>query len=67
VTSVKEIDPSVELTDQGLDSLGATQFLTTLQEHLGLELDADLLFDYPLVDPLIDFLEQRVSAGSAVG
>jgi acyl transferase domain-containing protein/acyl carrier protein len=57
VTNIREIDPDIELTDQGLDSLGATQFVTTLEETLGIELDSDLLFDYPLLDQLVGFLE----------
>ena len=59
VTGVSEIDPEIELTDQGLDSMGATQFVTTLQTSLGVELDTDLLFDYPLFDQLVGFLESQ--------
>lgn len=59
VTSIQEIDPEVDLTDQGLDSLGATQFVTTIQKGLGIELDADLLFDYPLIDQLVSYLESK--------
>jgi acyl carrier protein len=65
VTNIQEIDPAVELTEQGLDSLAATQFLTTLQQRLGVELDVDLLFDYPLVDQLVAFLEKKHSAAGA--
>ena len=57
VTGIQDIDPEVDLTDQGLDSLGATQFLSTLQQQLEIELDADLLFDYPLFDQLVVFLK----------
>jgi acyl transferase domain-containing protein/acyl carrier protein len=58
VTNVKEIDPGVELSEQGLDSMGATQFVTTLQERLGMEVDTDLLFDHPLVDQFVEALEK---------
>ena len=60
VTGISDIDGEVDLTDQGLDSMGATQFVTTLQEQLGIVLDADLLFDYPLLDQLTLFLESLV-------
>ena len=63
VTNIKEIDPAVELTDQGLDSLGATQFITTIEEGVGMELDADLLFDFPLMDQLVGFLESKIGIG----
>ena len=59
LTNVKTIDPDVGLTDQGLDSMGATQFVATLQESLGVEVDTDLLFDYPLVDQLVAVLEKK--------
>lgn len=63
VTNIQTIDASVALTEQGLDSLGATQFLTTLEQRLGVELEADLLFDYPLVDQLVAFLEKKRAGG----
>ena len=62
VTNIQTIDAAVALTEQGLDSLGATQFLTTLEQRLGVELEADLLFDYPLVDQLVAFLEKKRAA-----
>jgi 3-oxoacyl-(acyl-carrier-protein) synthase/acyl carrier protein len=58
LTNVKDIDPNVGLMDQGLDSMGATQFVATLQERLGIEVDTDLLFEHPLVDQLVDVLEK---------
>jgi acyl transferase domain-containing protein len=57
VTRIKDIDPSVPLTDQGLDSLGTAQFATMLQQRLGVEVSTDLLFDYPLVEDLVAALE----------
>lgn len=59
LTGVETIEPDIALTDQGLDSLSATDFLSTLQKNLGIELDTDLLFDYPLFDSLADHLEQQ--------
>jgi 3-oxoacyl-(acyl-carrier-protein) synthase/acyl carrier protein len=59
LTGIDEIMPDVALTDQGLDSLSATDFVSKLQKGLGIELDTDLLFDYPLVDPLVAYLEER--------
>ncbi len=59
LTGIKSIDPEVEFTNQGLDSLSATQFLTTLQQEFGVELDPDLLFDYPIIGDLVDFLKEK--------
>ncbi len=64
LTGIETIIPDVALTDQGLDSLSATDFVATLQKNLNIELDTDLLFDYPLIDPLVTFLEETLgSAG----
>lgn len=72
LTGIKEIDPDVDLTDQGLDSLSATEFVATLEKELTITLDTDLLFDYPFVEELIRFLEQSlpdksISASSEEG
>lgn len=58
LTGIKGIDPDVDLTDQGLDSLSATQLISSLQERLGVELDVDLIFDYPLFDQLTSRLKE---------
>ncbi len=58
LTGIETITPDIALTDQGLDSLSATDFVGTLQKELGIDLDTDLLFDYPLIDPLVTFLEE---------
>jgi len=66
LTGIEGIDPDVDLTDQGLDSLSATQFVTSLQEGLGVELDVDLIFDNPLVDSLVAALEEKSQPVSSV-
>ena len=54
VTNIESIDPDVELIEQGLDSMSITEFVTQLQSSLDIEIDPDLLFEYPLPDQLID-------------
>jgi acyl carrier protein len=61
LTGITSIETEVELTNQGLDSLSATQFLTTLQERFGVELDSDLLFDYPFIDDLVNILKEKLT------
>jgi acyl transferase domain-containing protein len=65
LTGISDIEADIELTDQGLDSMSATQFISTLQEKLGIELDADLLFDYPLFDQLTAVLEEKTGRGTS--
>jgi len=62
LTGINEIDPDVDLMDQGLDSLSATQFISSLQEELGIELDTDLLFDFPFIDQMVAALEEKLPA-----
>jgi|GEM_PF-604353 len=67
LTGIQNIDPDIALTDQGLDSLSATQFMTSLQEKLKVELDTDLLFDYPTYDQLVVHLGEITGAGTGGG
>ena len=60
LTGIEEIDPDIDLTDQGLNSLSATEFVTTLEKALNIELDADLLFDNPFIDQLVDYLQKKL-------
>jgi acyl transferase domain-containing protein/acyl carrier protein len=53
LTSIQEIDPDIELTDQGLDSLSGTELIAQLEKTLNVELDPDILFDFPLPDQFI--------------
>jgi len=54
--------PSDEpLMAAGLDSLGAVELHNALQESMGVELPSTLMFDYPSVDAIADFLHKRQS------
>ncbi len=52
----KQIDPRTPLGDLGLDSLLAVELRNTLATALGKPLPATLLFDYPSIDSLTDYL-----------
>jgi acyl carrier protein len=60
LTGIREIDPELDLTDQGLDSLSATEFVSTLEKELKIEIDSDILFENPFVDQLVGALQQAV-------
>jgi len=60
ITAIEEIDPEIELIEQGLDSIGALEFVTSIQEAYGIELDPDFLFEYPLMDQMIEQINEMI-------
>ena len=51
-----EIDPHVSFNEYGLDSSAAIGLTGDLQEWLGQNLDPTLLFDYPTIEALANYL-----------
>jgi acyl transferase domain-containing protein len=64
LTNVQEIDPDIELTDQGLDSMSAAELITHLETAFNIEIDPDILFEYPLRVDLVDEIF-ALAAGAA--
>jgi len=62
LTSIQEIDPNVELTDQGLDSMSGTELISQLESTLHLDIGPEFIFDYPLRDQMVDELYARSDA-----
>ncbi|ABD88581.1 hybrid non-ribosomal peptide synthetase/type I polyketide synthase [Rhodopseudomonas palustris] len=58
-SSPRVIDPARSLFALGLDSLAATQAVAALERDLGRSLPEGVLFDYPTVDALSDWLVSR--------
>jgi NADP-dependent 3-hydroxy acid dehydrogenase YdfG/acyl carrier protein len=52
----KAVDPRTPLGEMGLDSLLSVELRNTLSSAIGQSLPATLLFDYPTIDALTDFL-----------
>lgn len=65
LTGIDQIDDALALTEQGLDSMSATELIALLEEQLKVALDPDLLFDHPLIDQLVAVLAAKTGAGSA--
>ena len=49
----------------GLDSLGATELQQSLADTLGIELPSTLVFDYPTVNAVAEFLAGKLGAAAA--
>jgi 3-oxoacyl-(acyl-carrier-protein) synthase/acyl carrier protein len=54
LTNIQELDPEIELTNQGIDSLSGTELISKLEASLNIEIGPEILFDYPLRDQFID-------------
>jgi len=66
----EETDQAVLLTDDrigffeaGVDSLTAIRIKDALSTHLGLTLSSTLIFDYPNLNLLTEFLAKKISSG----
>ncbi|MBV1920900.1 MAG: ketoreductase and phosphopantetheine attachment site domain-containing protein [Pseudomonadales bacterium] len=58
-TSSDWIEPKQRLFDLGLDSLMAVELKNKLQTALDIKLQTSLLFDYPTVESLVDYLARE--------
>jgi len=47
-----QIDPDVKFARLGLDSANAMQLILALEEHLGIELYPEMVFDHPTIAEL---------------
>jgi acyl transferase domain-containing protein/acyl carrier protein len=56
LTSIQEIDPAIELTDQGLDSMSGSELISQLESSLNIEINPEILFEYPLRDAFVDVI-----------
>ena len=54
----------MELTEQGLDSIAALEFITNLEQEFNIELDPEFLLEYPLIDQLIAQIDNKISSMS---
>lgn len=58
--SAADVDPSQPLTEMGLDSLMAVELRNALADAVGQPLAATLLFDYPMVIAIAEYLLKDV-------
>jgi len=53
------------LMEAGIDSLGATELQQKLADGLGIELPSTMVFDYPTIDAMTEFLATKVGGASS--
>ena len=63
LTNIAEIDPDIELTEQGLDSMSGTELVSRLEEALDIEIAPDFIFEYPLREQFVDEIYVLTGAG----
>ncbi|WP_346900166.1 amino acid adenylation domain-containing protein [uncultured Roseibium sp.] len=63
--SADDLDPDVELTEYGFDSIGFTQFANRLNDRFDLELTPTLFFEYPTLDGLAGHLSEEETRAMA--
>ena len=57
------IGPDIPFPQMGLDSATSAYFIVELEEWLGIELEPELVFDYPTVSELAGHVAARRDAG----
>jgi acyl carrier protein len=55
---VAEIDPAEQLAAYGLESVYALALCGDIEDHLGMVLDATIVWDHPTIDQLGDHLDR---------
>lgn len=56
----EEVDVTIPFDRYGLDSSAAIGLTGDLEEWLGREIDPTLLYDYPTVEALVEYLSSEV-------
>ncbi|MEY2933628.1 MAG: hypothetical protein RL033_4377, partial [Pseudomonadota bacterium] len=58
------IDPRRSFADHGVDSLAAVEFANALAARAGVALDETLLWNFPTIESLLDYLDTDVSSSA---
>ena len=64
---VAEIDPSVKFARLGLDSATIINLIIAAEEWLGIEVDPDIVYEYPSVNALSEHLALLIDRAASPG
>jgi acyl carrier protein len=56
------IDPQVPLAEMGVDSVHAISLVGDVEAHFDIDVDATLIFDYPTLSHIAEFIHNAVAA-----
>jgi acyl carrier protein len=62
-----DISPDQPLMAAGLDSLSSVEFRNSLESKLGVDLPTTLVFDYPTMGAIVEFLAKKVQPAAGEG
>ncbi len=60
---VDQVDPRLPFDRYGLDSLNAVTLIGELGDWLQLELDPSIVYDYPTIEQLSNYVLQQLQGG----
>ena len=66
LTNIKEIDPEIELTNQGLDSMSGAELISQLETSLNIEIEPEILFEYSLRDQFVNQVYALTAGGTGI-
>ncbi|KAA1242945.1 acyl carrier protein [Aquimarina sp. RZ0] len=55
-----DISPHKELSTYGLDSMSAIMISGDIEEKFNIELPSTILWDYPTINDILDYLEDKI-------
>ena len=60
------IDPMVPLAEIGVDSVHAVSLVGDVEAHFDIDVDPTLIFDYPTLAHIAEFIDEAVAEQEAV-
>jgi len=64
--SAAAIDPMVPLAEMGVDSVHAVSLVGEVEAHFDIDVDPTMIFDYPTLAHIADFIAESVAEQEAV-